>query len=128
MLRGEYLFGCGLAALCPLREKKTLTQRRQAAKENRFRLRYFTAAAAYTGESQPCRSGRVPLITPKNSVCSFSVTGPRCPLPMVMRSMERMGVISAAVPEKKTSSAMYSISRGNRVDRKSTRLNSSHLG
>ena len=52
------------------------------------------------------------MITPKNSVCSFSATGPRRPLPIGMRSMERMGVISAAVPEKKTSSAMYSISRG----------------
>src|SRR5208282_2180696 len=41
-----------------------------------------------------------------------SVTGPATPLPMVMRSIERTGVTSAAVPTKNTSSARYSISRG----------------
>src|ERR1039458_10692321 len=38
--------------------------------------------------------------------------GPRRPAPMVIRSIERIGVISAAVPLKKTSSAMYNSSRG----------------
>ena len=40
------------------------------------------------------------------------VTGPGLPAPIVILSMLRMGVISAAVPVKNTSSAMYSISRG----------------
>ena len=69
-------------------------------------------AAMSTGSSQPYLSGVAPVNRPKNAFCSFSVTGPRRPLPTVMRSTERMGVISAAVPVKNSSSAMYSISRG----------------
>src|SRR6266550_5436446 len=40
------------------------------------------------------------------------VIGPVMPLPTLILSTERMGVISAAVPVKKASSAIYSISRG----------------
>ena len=40
------------------------------------------------------------------------MTGPRLPVPTVMRSTERIGVTSAAVPVKNSSSAMYSSSRG----------------
>ena len=34
------------------------------------------------------------MITPKNSFCSRSAIGPRRPLPIVIRSTERIGVIS----------------------------------
>jgi hypothetical protein len=61
---------------------------------------------SYTGVSQPCRSGISPSVRPKNSTWRRSVMGPRRPAPMVTLSIERMGVISAAVPVKKTSSAM----------------------
>ncbi len=63
--------------------------------------RYFR-----TGVSQPSVSGFSPLITLKNSFCSFSVIGPRLPEPIVIRSTERIGLTSAAVPVKNTSSAM----------------------
>jgi len=43
------------------------------------------------------------------------VTGPRTPAPTVILSTDRIGVISAAVPTKKTSSARYSISRGKSI-------------
>src|SRR5205807_8175354 len=66
---------------------------------------------APTGVSQLWRSGLAPDRIAKNSSCRRLVTGPRRPMPTVMRSTERNGVISAAVPVKKTSSAMYSISR-----------------
>ena len=42
----------------------------------------------------------------KIAFCSASVTGPRAPLPIVILSTDRTGVISAAVPVRKTSSAM----------------------
>jgi hypothetical protein len=42
----------------------------------------------------------------KNAAWIFSVIGPREPLPISMRSSSRMGVTSAAVPEKNASSAM----------------------
>ena len=45
----------------------------------------------------------------KNAVCSFSETGPLLPIPIVLWSIERIGVTSAAVPVKNTSSAMYSL-------------------
>ena len=41
----------------------------------------------------------------KNSSCTRLVIGPRLPAPMVMRSIVRTGVTSAAVPVKNTSSA-----------------------
>lgn len=59
-----------------------------------------------TGVSHPKRSGLRPLAIPRNSVPSCWVMGPGLPSAMTMRSMERMGVTSAAVPVKKTSSAM----------------------
>ena len=64
--------------------------------ESRSPLRtYFTPAVcpAYTGESHFSSSGRVPLITPKNSFCNASAIGPRRPLPMVILSIDRIGVI-----------------------------------
>ena len=69
-------------------------------------------AAVSTGSSQPQLSGVAPVNRPKNAFCSASVIGPRLPAPTVMWSTERIGVISAAVPVKNISSAMYSISRG----------------
>src|SRR5256885_7599864 len=66
----------------------------------------------WTGVNQLKRSGWVPCTMPKNSRCKALVIGPTFPLPTVMRSTERIGVTSAAVPVKKASSAMYNISRG----------------
>src|SRR5690349_6955855 len=66
----------------------------------------YAVAATWHGVSQPCLSSRVPLITPKNAFCNCSATGPRLPLPIVILSIDRIGVISAAVPLKNTSSAM----------------------
>jgi hypothetical protein len=45
-------------------------------------------------------------VTLWNSAISFSVTGPRQHMPMVRQLTSRMGTISAAVPVKKTSSAL----------------------
>ena len=70
------------------------------------RLQTATGTFFPTGISQPNRSGTFPFTMSKNAFCSFSVTGPREPFPISMRSTERIGVISAAVPEKNTSSAM----------------------
>ena len=71
------------------------------------------------GSSQPHLSWVLPLNRPKNAACSASVIGPRLPAPTVMRSTERTGVISAAVPVKKSSSARYSNSRGSACSRTS---------
>ena len=49
----------------------------------------------------------MPSNKPKNSFCSRSVIGPRLPSPTGILSTERTGVISAAVPVRNTSSAMY---------------------
>src|ERR1700730_470998 len=70
------------------------------------------ATGLLTGVSQLCRSGLLPLVSAKNSSCSLRVMGPATPLPTRILSTERLGVISTAVPQKKTSSTMYSISRG----------------
>src|SRR5579859_2508783 len=43
---------------------------------------------------------------------NLRVMGPATPLPTWILSTERIGVTSTAVPTKKTSSAMYNISRG----------------
>ena len=59
-----------------------------------------------TGVSQPCWSGSSPSTMPKKRAWIRSVMGPRLPLPTFMRSTERTGVISTAVPVKKISSAM----------------------
>src|SRR5579864_9054778 len=64
------------------------------------------------GVSQPKRSGLRPLAMAKNSSAILRVISPGLPSPMRMRSMERMGETSAAVPVKKTSSEIYSSSRG----------------
>ena len=58
-----------------------------------------------TNVSQPNSSGTRHSITSKKARCTASVTGPRAPLPTTILSTDRMGVISAAVPVKKTSSA-----------------------
>jgi hypothetical protein len=47
----------------------------------------------------------------KEHLLNFAVISPRFPLPMLMRSTERIGVISAAVPLKKSSSETYSAAR-----------------
>ncbi len=47
-----------------------------------------------------------PLTTSKNIDCNFSVTGPRLPEPITRLSSSRIGVVSAAVPVKKASSAI----------------------
>ena len=46
----------------------------------------------------------------KNIACSFVVSGPRLPLPIIRLSSSRLGVTSAAVPVKKASSAQYTSS------------------
>ena len=58
-----------------------------------------------TGVSQSWVSGKSPRKMPKNRFCSASVIGPRLPLPTVILSIERIGVISTAVPQKNASSA-----------------------
>src|SRR6185437_8680269 len=65
-----------------------------------------------TNASQCSLSAVVPENSPKKACCSRSVMGPRRPLPTGMRSTERIGVTSAAVPVKNSSSARYSSSRG----------------
>ena len=59
-----------------------------------------------TAVSHSAYFGLRPLTMSKNAVWIFSVIGPREPLPSSMRSSSRIGVTSAAVPVKKTSSAM----------------------
>ena len=54
--------------------------------------------------SQPCVSGSSPLRMSKNVRRMASVTG-RLPLPIAILSIERIGVTSTAVPQKKASSA-----------------------
>ena len=44
---------------------------------------------------------------PKKCFWRAAVTGPRAPLPTGMRSIERTGVTSTAVPQKNASSARY---------------------
>lgn len=61
---------------------------------------YFTAV------SQSNLSGVWPLMMSKKAFWIFSVTGPRLPSPMTILSMRETGTISAAVPEKNTSSAI----------------------
>src|SRR5262249_33848107 len=67
---------------------------------------YRTAASTGIGVSHPYRSSASPLLRAEDSFWRRSVTGPRRPEPTTMRSTERIGVISAAVPVKKISSAM----------------------
>src|SRR5690606_138761 len=63
-----------------------------------------TVSSFFTNESHPC--GSLPAwMTSKKACWSFAVMGPRRPSPMVYLSTERMGVISAAVPVKNSSSA-----------------------
>jgi hypothetical protein len=60
--------------------------------------------ACETGlSSQLENSATLPWTTSKNMFCSFRVIGPGLPLPTGLRSTERIGVISTAVPAKKTS-------------------------
>ena len=58
-----------------------------------------------TKVSQSTYRGSSPLVAAKNASCNSLVTGPRCPTPIARSSTSRIGVISAAVPVKKTSSA-----------------------
>src|SRR6185369_6358285 len=67
-----------------------------------------TSVTTSTGVSQPCRSTVVPSNRPKNAFCNARVTGPGLPVPTGLRSTERTGVISAAVPVRKISSEQYS--------------------
>ena len=46
----------------------------------------------------------------KKVFCNFSEIGPLLPAPMILWSIERIGVTSAAVPLKNTSSAKYNLS------------------
>lgn len=63
------------------------------------------AQSTSTKVSQPHLSATLPSTMPKKTSWMALVTGPRLPAPTGMRSIVRMGVISAAVPVKKTSSA-----------------------
>ena len=54
--------------------------------------------------SQPWMSLVVPLNRPKNSFWIWRVSGPALPVPTWRPSAERIGVISAAVPNMKSSS------------------------
>jgi hypothetical protein len=60
---------------------------------------------AFTYVSHSARAALRPLTVSKNIVCSLVVIGPRTPSPMGRWSNSRIGVISAAVPVKKASSA-----------------------
>jgi hypothetical protein len=61
-------------------------------------------AHSFTYVSQPCGSFS-PRVMAKNSSCRLLVIGPREPLPTAILSTILIGVISAAVPVKKISSA-----------------------
>src|SRR6516165_6976678 len=61
-------------------------------------------AFTFTGVSQPKRSGFSPFAMAKNSSAIFCVVSPGLPSPITMRSIDRIGDTSAAVPVKKTSS------------------------
>ena len=63
-------------------------------------------AQSFTYVSQPTYFSVSPLVAEKNAPWSSFVTGPRWPSPTIRSSTSRIGVISAAVPEKKTSSAL----------------------
>jgi hypothetical protein len=60
----------------------------------------------FTRVSQPACLALRPYTTSKYCACSFSVNGPREPLPIMRPSNSRIGVTSAAVPVKKASSAI----------------------
>src|SRR5260370_3737031 len=64
--------------------------------------RVAAATGALTGVSQLWRSGFGPFVVPKNSACNVRGVGPATPLPVLVWSAERMGVISTAVPTNKT--------------------------
>ena len=57
-------------------------------------------AGALTGVSQDLCFLSLPCTRLKNAFCSFSVTGPRLPMPIWRPSTSRIGVTSAAVPVK----------------------------
>ena len=66
-----------------------------------------TGDSTHTKVSQPWVSSPSPVVTREEPVLDLlRVTGPRDPPPTVMRSMDRTGVTSTALPTKKTSSAM----------------------
>ena len=65
-----------------------------------------SARSARTYVSQPCGSAASPRTVERKMRCSSLVTGPGFPWPTVILSTLRIGVISDAVPERKTSSAM----------------------
>src|SRR4051812_23996855 len=76
---------------------------------DQFDDRFFSRGGAHgpqTRVSQWAYLGLRPFTMSKNAACSFSVIGPRRPMPISTRSSSRMGVTSAAVPVKKHSSAM----------------------
>src|SRR5882724_9792784 len=73
--------------------------------------RKLCLGAYSTCVSQALKVSSFPCTTRKNACCSLCVMGPGRPLPIVRLSTSRIGVISAAVPVKKTSSAIYSSSR-----------------
>lgn len=66
------------------------------------------ALSAQTGVSHSLCVVSVPFTTSKKRSCSFFVMGPTTPSPMGRLSTSRTGVISAAVPVKKHSSASQS--------------------
>src|SRR6185503_6450183 len=76
-------------------------------------------AGVCTNWSQPCVSGASPRTIWKNRCWIASVTGPRRPRPTLIRSTDRIGVTSTAVPTKNISSARYSDSRGRTCSRTS---------
>jgi len=86
-------------------EKPTLLQRRAGFRDPTSPDNY-EGRNQPTAVNQPCLSSSSPLVIPKNARCSASVIGPRRPAPICTPSTERIGVISAAVPVKKSSSAM----------------------
>ena len=61
--------------------------------------------ASFTYVSQGPGAGRAPLVMSKKTCWMCAVIVPRVPVPILMRSTERIGVISAAVPVKNSSSA-----------------------
>src|SRR6185369_4342729 len=80
----------------------------ESAAENHTDCGSCCAAAfgADTGVSQPNTSSASPVMISKNCLCISAVIGPRRPAATCTLSTERIGVISAAVPVKNTSSAM----------------------
>src|ERR1035438_1262670 len=77
---------------------RTATRAAPCVGENYTVTGSLRVALTLTGVSQPKRSGLRPLAMPKNSSAMLLVISPVLPSPITIRSIDRMGETSAAVP------------------------------